>query len=133
MNIIRWILVIPIGILGWGTALILGMALYELAIYACPKEQLISGMCVAEWFESVITIIMLFSFSIAAVLVVILPTIIAPSHKVTIAIIAYIIGAIFALHCGYSINEWLMAIIALFIGLLSVIFIYRFNKRQLHA
>ena len=133
MNIIRWILAIPFGILGWFIALMLGIALHELAIYACPKEQLLSGMCVAEWFKSVRAIIMYFSFSIAAVLVVLLPTIIAPRHKLNIAIIAYIIGAIFALYTGIVIKEWFMAITALFIGLISVIFIYRFNQRQLHA
>ena len=65
---LRWLLVIPAVYVAWHLAIVAGMLLLALAESFCPAEQVVSGMCIAPWFERAETVIFLFSAGLAAVL-----------------------------------------------------------------
>lgn len=78
MNKLRWISLPIACILVWYTTLVLGMLIINFSIYFCPKDQMISGMCTASWWDSVEASIFCFSTGLSAALIVTTAFFIAP-------------------------------------------------------
>lgn len=98
----RWAAVIPSAIVAWFVALFIGMALNAIATKFCPADHLISGHCKAPWFSYVDRGIILFSVALSAVLTVVAPAVVAPTHRVTVAWVAFVIGAVAAIAIGWG-------------------------------
>lgn len=124
MNIIRWLCLIPASYLGYYIALIGGMAVHAFAESFCPPEAVISGMCTANYIRPIETFLFLVFPGIAAILMVLLPTLAAPSKKVAVAVIFFILGATAAIYMGTSLREWKILAFALVCGAATVWFIY---------
>ena len=128
MNGLRWLSVAPAAILGWHTALILGLAAHSSAQRLCPPEAIVSGLCVAWWYPSVERTIMLLAVALSAVLVVVCASLAAPSHRVRVAWAAYAAGVIaaadFLMETGAA-AEFTAAMVA---GWLSVLCVSRFCR-----
>lgn len=130
INIIRWTSVIPASYLGYHIALIGGMAAHSFAESFCPPEAVISGMCTANYMRPIETFLFLLFPGIAAILVVLLPALAAPSKKITVPMIFFALGASAAIYMGTSLGEWIILFFALVCGAATVLFIYVNQNKQ---
>lgn len=106
------------------------MAVHAFAEAFCPPEAVISGMCTANYMKPIETFLFLVFPGIAAILVVLLPTLVAPSKKVTVAVIFFVLGASIAIYMGTSLREWTILAFALVCGAVTVWFIYVNQNRK---
>ena len=84
-TLLRWIAVIPAGILGWYIAFLAALALLTGARGLCPAESMVSGACIAPWFRYAEAAIICVSVALAASLVVLLPAFVAPRWRSAVA------------------------------------------------
>ncbi len=89
LRTVRWILVPLAAAAGWYAAFVGGIALLTAAKAFCPPDQMVSGSCVATWWQPVETVIFCFSTALAAVLVVGAAFLAAPSHRRQVAWIVF--------------------------------------------
>ena len=129
MYVIRWICVIPASYLGYYIALIGGLAALTFGESFCPPEAVISGMCTANYMRLVETFLFLVFPGIAAILVVLLPTLTAPTKKTAVAVIFYVLGASVAIYMGTSLREWKTLTFALVCGAATVWFVFQNQSR----
>jgi hypothetical protein len=69
--------------------------------HLCPPELLISGTCSVPWWSYVERSVSSFGTALAAVLVVLVSTIVAPSHRRRVAWVSFSVGAIVAAIMGF--------------------------------
>ena len=96
MAILRWALVVPLGVasvlLGFLTALVLRWG----AISLCPDAQMISGLCTATWYPAAEAWALSLGSATGASSVVLLPSLVAPRHRVYVGATALVLGAAYA-------------------------------------
>ena len=96
MQVLRWLLTVPAAILGCYLGFFAGILIHYVHVWACPKEHLVSGACMAPWSLFVMSTAVGLSAAIAAAGVVLLPTLLAPSHRWLVARVAFACGLLFA-------------------------------------
>ena len=116
--VIRWILVPFAAWLAWGVAVLAGFELEALATYLCPENKMNSGMCTAEWYGPVLNSIFCFGAALAAALIVLLCTLVAPASREHVARATYVVGAIAAVAMGVPAHAMLPLVCALVAGAL---------------
>jgi hypothetical protein len=107
-----------------------GMVTIVLAESHCPPEAIISGMCTSEYMRYIEKVVFVLFPSIAAILVVLLPTLTAPSKKIAVAITFYVLGSSAAVYMGVSLKEWLVLACALTSGGLTLYSIYVYQTKR---
>lgn len=92
LNFIRWLLVLPAAIGAWCLAMMLGLLAYSALENLCFSELSYNhgGTSCGPWLEPTVTT---FGASLAALLVVVFTTLIAPSNRRTVAWTAYLSGS----------------------------------------
>lgn len=116
MKLFRWLMVVPSGFIAWYVVLFIGVAFLGATEIFCPKNLMVSGSCMADWWEVAYkTILILFS-GLSAIGVVIFPALVAPSHKNKIALLSYSVGAVFAFWFAVSLEAWFELVSALMFG-----------------
>lgn len=131
IKLVRWFLVIPAALVGWVVAFVAAVFLHEGLVGLCPadwqyEEDL--NMCAPQAFDWAISA----GAALAAILVVSLAVICAPSHKRFVAWLIYTAGAVAALLLFLEIGSdaRLPLISALSCGLLTAILIHRRVSRR---
>jgi MFS family permease len=99
---LRWILILPAAVAAWYAALLLGIALYQGVEALCPPDQVESGHCFAPWFLTVSNALIAFGAALAAVLVMIACTLLAPAHKRQVAMATFALGTLAAVAMGWN-------------------------------
>lgn len=129
MTIARWILAIPAAFLGWFLALFLGLLAHGFLTSLCPTDMMVSGACIASWHMKISSFLVPAFSGVAAILVIIFPTVVAPSYRLQVSVLAYVSGAIatFVLTQGQIIIE---TNVALGTGLLTVSAIWYLLRRH---
>ena len=97
MKLLRWLLVVPAACVGFLLSVACGLALVSLAGRFCPPELVISGMCTASWYPFVTDLAICISAALGASVTVALPFLLAPTHRLPVAITAFAGGSFFAL------------------------------------
>jgi hypothetical protein len=92
MHILRWLLTVPAAIVGWYIGVIVALIVHTASERLCPLEYVVSGTCIAPWMAFVSDAYLALGSLICGSLAVLLPTLIAPSHRAKIALLAYIAG-----------------------------------------
>ncbi|MCB1906100.1 MAG: DUF2784 domain-containing protein [Rhodocyclaceae bacterium] len=93
---LRWLLTVPAAFAGWYAGIVAGMSMLSLAERLCPPEVMVSGLCTAPWFGPVQRGIFCAAAALAATLVVLLPTLVAPGWRMRVAWIAFALGLLAA-------------------------------------
>ena len=106
MRFVRWLLIIPTAVAAWYAALALGVSLYVGLDALCPAEQIISGLCVAPWHKAASAAVDCIGAGLAAALILLACTLLAPSHRQRVAIGTFIVGAVVAIFMGFSANAF---------------------------
>lgn len=91
---LRWLLVIPVAVIGWYIGLIVAILIHMAGEHLCPAEEIVSGFCTAPWMAYVDDFAQALGSLLCGVLVVLFPTLLAPSHRGTVAAVAYASGLI---------------------------------------
>jgi hypothetical protein len=113
---IRWVAVVPAAVAGWWIVVVVAIALHGLVFSFCAPEDVVSGACVAPWFLRFESALLNCSVALSAILVVLVPTVIAPAHRRLVAWGSYVSGAIVALSIGGLPIQMIVALVAGFIA-----------------
>jgi hypothetical protein len=101
-RMIRWILVLPTALAAWYAALFISIALYRGVEALCPFGQVESGRCFAPWFLDSSDAFIASGAALAAALIMIACTLLAPTHRRQVAITTFIVGTIAAIMMGWE-------------------------------
>jgi hypothetical protein len=97
MRTVRWMLLPIVCIAAWIAALFAGMVAHSVAELFCPADQMVSGMCVAPWFETLHAWLIRFFSAFAAALIVVSCYFTAPAARALVAWVVFGAGAVYAL------------------------------------
>lgn len=110
MKIFRWLLVIPVGVIGWYIGLFVAILVHTAGEYLCPVEEIVSGFCTAPWMAHVDDVALALGSILCGILAVLFPTLLAPSHRGAVAAVAYasglILSASFLIHGVWGAVAW---------------------------
>ena len=118
---VRWLLVVPAGLLGWYSGIVAGVLLLTLAESFCPPDQMVSELCSADWFDLAATVAVNTGVAVAAALVVLLPTLTAPSFRGTVAWTAFTFGAAVAGNLAWLDDAWIEMLVAVTVGFVVLV------------
>jgi len=90
----------------WYTVLFLGLAGVSVIDSFCPPELVVSGACTAAWHAPAVDALVLLCTAIAAVGIVIVPALVAPSRRLLVAGLAYACGTAFAVYAASGGQLW---------------------------
>jgi hypothetical protein len=96
MRVVRWILLPIVCIAAWIAALFTGIVAHSAAELFCPADQMVSGMCVAPWFETLDAWLIRFFSAFAASLIIVSYYFTAPAARV---LVAWVVFGLCALDC----------------------------------
>jgi hypothetical protein len=113
---IRWILILPAAIAAWYVALFIGIGLYQGIEALCPASQVVSGHCFAPWFRPVSDGLIAFGAALAAVLVMLACTLLAPTHRRQVAIATFAVGTVVAVFMGVGASAYAAMVSAVVAG-----------------
>jgi hypothetical protein len=103
---VRWILTPVAAILmPFAVGLLAGL-IRDGLLSLCPPEHLISDHCNMTWFVYAKQALFVASLSLSAVGVVIIPALLAPSRRLTVATLAYLGGATVATYFLIQTSSW---------------------------
>lgn len=108
-RMIRWILILPAAIAAWYVSLFLGLALYQGLEALCPPDQMESGQCFAPWFLTASKVLIALGAALAATLVMVTCTWIAPAYKRQVAIATFVVGTAVAIILAWNLEFAAMA------------------------
>ncbi|MFY0666336.1 MAG: hypothetical protein JXQ97_17070 [Natronospirillum sp.] len=131
MKWFRWLAVIPSSIIAWYAMFILGMFVLFGINYLCPPEDIVSGQCMAWWYSYAEQSTIYLFVALSAFFVVVCAAIVAPSHRMYVAWVAYLSGflvAVYFVSQTSTVGEFVSAILA---GLLGVFSVAKFLGRQI--
>ena len=97
MRVFRWILLPIVGIAAWVAALFTGMVAHGVANCFCPADQMVSGMCVAGWFETLDAGLVRFFSAFAAALMIVLCYFTAPAARALVAWVVFGLAGVYVL------------------------------------
>ena len=125
---LRWLLV-PVSIaFGCWSGMALALLLFSAFTSLCPADKLVSGFCTADWAPAMEQSVQYAGAAAGAALAVLLPYLLAPSHKRLAAAIAFALGAAFAIWVAIAgPAAWPYAACAIGTGLLVLV------KTRAHA
>jgi len=113
---IRWLLILPASVAAWYLALAAGIVLLAALNGLCPPDQLVSGACIAPWHRTASLAMMCFGAGLAATLILIVCTLLAPTHKPQVAVAAYVIGVAVACTMGIAATAYAAMASAIVVG-----------------
>jgi hypothetical protein len=120
INVLRWIAVAPITILGFAIGLFLSLLLHDGIKVLCSKDEMISGMCIAQWFHYAEITVFCFGAALTACLVIALAVLIAPSRRVGVALAVFGIGCMVAFKIALETTLVAASVTSVIAGLLGV-------------
>ncbi len=120
INVLRWIAVAPITILGFAIGLFLSLLLHDGINALCSNDEMISGMCIAQWFHYAEVIVFCFGAALTACLVIALAALIAPSRRVGVALAVFGIGCMVAFKIALETTLVAASVSSVIAGLLGV-------------
>jgi hypothetical protein len=129
---LRWIGTVLAALIGWLVAIWIGHSILFIGLWLCPAEYFKSNQCSAPWMDSLFQCTLFIGSAVAAGLFVLLPAVVAPSRKPTVAIVAFLAGAMIAVRLVFEIQAWGPFLLALGTGLLTVWFVFKRGKTEGH-
>jgi hypothetical protein len=126
---LRWIAVVPSAIVAWVIVFVVSLYLLGRAERLfCPAEFLSSSGCYVSWWRDVERGATILGASLAGVLVVVVATVVAPSHKKSVAWWSYGAGAVVAVFMGLLSSLFMEMMATLLAGGLAAVALSRMVK-----
>jgi hypothetical protein len=124
-------LLLPAAVLAWYVALLAGLALHGFLDRLCPADQLVSGYCIAPWFRVAEQAAVCFGAGLAAVLILVACTVLAPAHRRQVSIAVYVLGAVVACRMGFAVQQFAALAAALIAGAAMLALLLRRFGREI--
>lgn len=125
MKLLRWVLVPVACIAAWYAAFFIGLFILSAAESSCPRDQIVSGVCIAPWWEPVEKCVFCFSTGLSAVLVVACGFFTAPAARGFVAWLVFGTGSIVAVWVAAESAMWVECVSAVAAGLLTAFVLTR--------
>jgi hypothetical protein len=106
MRGLRWVLVPVSAFVVWAATLLLGLAGVNVLDSFCPPQQMVSGSCIAPWHQPGVEALIIVCAGLAAFGIVVVTALVAPGHKLRVAVVAFACGALFAGYFAQSGDAW---------------------------
>lgn len=132
-QLLRWIAVPLAVVVAWYAALFAGLLATSLLDYFCPPDLMVSGFCIAWWHSYAMDALMALFAAIAAFLIVLSAALVAPSHKLPVARVTYILGCVFAVYAVSQTSEFVAFFAAVLAGLVAVLYVATFGRSPAQA
>ncbi len=116
ITFLRWIAVPLAAIAVWYAVLLLGLAGVGALDALCPPELVVSGACTAPWHGPSVEALILVCTAVAAFGIVIVPALVAPSHRFRVALASFLGGAAFAVYAAGGGSVWIPFAVAAVTG-----------------
>jgi hypothetical protein len=126
---LRWVLVPLAAGIAWALSIAVGVALHDGIERLCPADQFISGLCVAPWFPFLERVVFCASAALAAGLILVACTFVAPHHRAVVAVGVFAMGSVIALAMAVAGDAYLEGTVAIGTGLLVCAWLRR-RERQ---
>jgi hypothetical protein len=110
--------VLPAAWVGWAVAVVAAAGVHGVIEAFCPAEQLVSGVCLAPWAPYAEKAIICAGAGLAAALVVLLTTLVAPAHRGAVALLAFAAGCLVALYMAVLVGAYAELATAVSVGFL---------------
>lgn len=94
MRTIRWLLTIPAALLGWFAGFLAGLVIYKINVWSCPTKHILFGTCLAPWSPYIEKFGEALGVTTASSLIVLLPTLVAPTNRNVVAIASYLVSLV---------------------------------------
>jgi len=111
---------VPAALFGWLIAGWVADSILIVGYWFCPAEFIASNHCFAPWMDFLFQCTLFTGALMAAGLFVILPSVVAPSRKPIVAIVAFLVGLVIAINLALELREWGLFSVAIAAGLLAV-------------
>ena len=128
MRVLRWILLPIVCLAAWIVALFTGIVAHSVSEFFCPADQIVSGMCIAPWFETLEAWLIRFLSAFAAALIIVLCYLTAPTARALVAWVVFGVGAVYALWVAIVSWAWGEFVAAGVGGLAAVLLLTRSKK-----
>ena len=128
VNLLRWVLIIPVAVLAWLAVFFAGVMTLQFAKGFCPEEMIVSGMCIAGWWSYAEQLIIYTFSGLSAAAVIISSTLTAPSNKNLVTVLSFVIGGIAALLMTIDIDAWPEFSAAITVGFLTMVWLTRMER-----
>lgn len=92
MNLLRWPFTILAAILGWYIGVVMALLAHMGLQRSCPAEYVVSQTCHAPWSGFGDVVFLAAGSLVSGTLAVLLPTLVAPCHRIRVARLAYAAG-----------------------------------------
>ena len=116
VRVLRWICVVPATVVAWYLVFFTGLLILDIANAMCPKNLLDSGRCTAEWYSVVEDYLIAIFTGLSAAAVVIASTLVAPSCRQYIPVVAYFLGVCVAVWAFVETQAWIPFTCAIVVG-----------------
>lgn len=124
-NVIRWLAIIPGAVLAWYAAMIIAVTIHMLLARFCAAQDMVSGVCITDWYLIAGEVVVCFGTGLCALLVVLICAVIAPTHKIAVAWVAFAVGASIAIYMGVVSDSYGARTTALIVGLATATMVHR--------
>jgi hypothetical protein len=126
LSAIRWAAIAPAVWLAWTVALNFGIAASGLIDRFCPQQFVVSGHhCNAPWYGLAMEGVFAVSGALAASLILMAATFIAPAHKATVAKWTFASGAVVATIMALMLQAWVPLLTTMISGALTAAWLRR--------
>jgi hypothetical protein len=115
-NWVRWLLVVPGAWSAWSVALSVGLRAHGALESFCASEQMVSGYCVAPWFSQLERVVVCAGAGLAAALILLTCTFIAPTHRLRVMVTTFCVGTAGALVMGILAEAYAEPVTAITVG-----------------
>ena len=137
VDVLRWAFVTPGALFGWVIAFMAGYGTEKFLYSLCPIGKIISDSCTASWYLWLSPNLFPVYTALAAALVISLPMLAAPSHKLRVGWIFYGLGSVAAIGLALSFSPDISIIASLASALLTGfvtlnVWQYVLRRRQSH-
>lgn len=133
LHLLRWCLTPIVSGTAWFFGLSLGLLLRSMFESLCPRDEMVSGMCYASWFPHAENFSLALGAASIAVFAVIFACCTAPSQKLTVAYVVFVLGALCALTLAMELQAWLEFFSAVIAGMATVVAVRRWHQNRSDA
>ena len=120
-RVLRWLMVLPAGLVGWQAGALVGSLLLEATLALCPETGRAAGACASALLSGVERAAPLLGVAIGASLMVLVPVLTAPGMRGTVAWVAYTLGLGWAGQDAWMAGTWAAMLVTAVAGFVVLV------------
>lgn len=127
---VRWLLVPLTAFAVWVGTLLVGIGGVSLLDSMCPPDLMVSGLCTAAWHRPAMAGLEMLCAGIAAIGFIVLPAKVAPTHRVQVAVVCFVVGGLLTSALAVAGALWWPSAVAAIAGIAALRIITNESARR---